>query len=146
MKFCASAVLKSVLFLTFFFSISIFGQQPASRITQHIDNSKLKTLPGSVHPLARPEFDRGAAPDSTPARRMLLLLSRSTEQETALRQFLDDQQTAGSPNYHRWLTPEEFGQMFGPSDSDVQTVSTWLMNSGFQVDKVSPGRNAIEFS
>lgn len=77
---------------------------------------------------------------------MLLVLSRSDAQEKALRQLLDDQQTAGSPSFHKWLTPEEFGQQFGPADTDVQAVTSWLLNNGFQVDAVSPGKNVIEFS
>src|SRR4030088_681244 len=28
----------------------------------------------------------------------------------------DDQQDKQSPNYHKWITPELFGQKFGPSD------------------------------
>ena len=38
----------------------------AARITQAVDETKRTTLPGNTHPLARPEFDRGAAPASLP--------------------------------------------------------------------------------
>jgi hypothetical protein len=34
----------------------------------------LITLRGNVHPLARPQFDQGVAPDDLPMQRMLLLL------------------------------------------------------------------------
>jgi subtilase family serine protease len=136
------------VFSVLLFSIGSFAQQPAPkvRITQQVDPSQRVTLPGNTHPLARAEFDRGPAPDSMIANRMLLLLSRSDEQEKALRQLLDDQQTKGSPNYHKWLTPEEFGEQFGAADVDVQTVTTWLLNNGFQVTDVAPGKNVIEFS
>lgn len=119
---------------------------PAARITQKIDPNQRTTLQGNVHPLARAQFDRGAAPDSMLADRMILILSRSDEQEAALRQLLDEQQSAGSPNFHKWLTPEEFGQQFGPADTDVQTVMTWLLNNGFQVTDIAPGKTFIEFS
>jgi subtilase family serine protease len=78
--------------------------------------------------------------------RMLLVLRRSDTQETALRKLLDDQQDKSSPNYHKWLTPEVFGKQFGPSDQDIQTVTTWLQSHGFQVAQVAKGRNVIEFS
>ena len=39
---------------------------------------------GYTHPYARPQFDRGAAPDSLPMARMLLVLQRSAAQEAAL--------------------------------------------------------------
>lgn len=78
--------------------------------------------------------------------RMLLVLKRSPEQESVLRKLLDDQQDKTSPNYHKWLTPEQFGKQFGPSDSDLQTVVAWLQSRGFQVAALSKGRTVIEFS
>jgi len=77
---------------------------------------------------------------------MVLLLQRSTEQEQSLRQLLDQQQTRGSGNFHGWLTPEQFGKQFGPSDADLQAVTDWLTAQGFQIGKVAAGRTAIEFS
>lgn len=77
---------------------------------------------------------------------MLLLLQRSSAQEQSLRQLIDAQQTKNSGNYHAWLTPEQFGQQFGPADSDVQAVTDWLTRSGFQVANVAKGKGVIEFS
>ena len=116
------------------------------RVTEAVDMQRLITLYGHVHPLARPEFDQGIAPDDLPMERMLMVLQRAPEQEAALRQLLDDQQAKSSPRYHQWLTPEQFGQQFGPADSDVQAVTDWLSSQGFQVAKVSAGRTVIEFS
>jgi hypothetical protein len=125
------------------------GQQrdlvPA-RVTQAVDPENRVTLRGNTHPLARLEFDQGAAPDSLATERMLLVLKRSSEQETALRKILDAQQTKSSPNYHVWLTPELFGRQFGPADADIQAVTNWLMSQGFQVNRVAAGRTVIEFS
>jgi hypothetical protein len=78
--------------------------------------------------------------------RMLLVLRRSPEQETALQALLDQQHDKSSANYHRWLIPDEFGQQFGPADQDMQTVTLWLVSHGFQVARVSRGRTVIEFS
>jgi subtilase family serine protease len=117
-----------------------------ARITAQVDDTRTVQLKGNVHPLARPEFNRGAVADSQPMTRMLLTLQRSAEQETALQQLMDAQQTKGSASYHAWLTPEQFGKQFGPSDADVQAVTDWLTRQGFQVAKVAAGRSAIEFS
>jgi hypothetical protein len=111
-----------------------------------VDVEKLVTLPGNTHPLARPEFDRGAAPDSLPMERILLVLQRSPEQETALRKLLDEQQIRSSPDYHMWLTPEQFGEQFGPADADIQAVTDWLTSQGFRINRVAAGRTVIEFS
>jgi hypothetical protein len=138
-----------------FLAVSLFllpsltaGQTVPKRslITQSIDESNMILLKGNTYPLARAEFDRGAAPLSLPMQRMLLVLKRSPELETALGMLLDQQQDKASPNFHQWLTPEQFGQQFGPSDEDVQTVTGWLQSQGFQVAKVSKGRTVIEFS
>lgn len=119
---------------------------PRARITQPIDNTQLARLKGNVHPLARPEFDLGPVEDWQPMNRMLLLLQRSPEQETALQQLLAEQQAKDSPNFHRWLTPQQFGAQFGPADADIQAMTDWLTSQGFHGIKVSAGRTAIEFS
>jgi len=116
------------------------------RITQAIDETQLVRLKGNVHPLARPEFDQGAVEDWQPMNRMLLLLQRSPEQQVALQNLMEEQQSKDSPNFHKWLTPQEFGARFGPADADIQTVTDWLTRQGFQGIKVGAGRTTIEFS
>ena len=129
-------------------SVAFAAQTAAvpARITQAIDDTQLVRLQGNVHPLARSEFDRGAAADSTPMNRMLLLLQRSPDQEAALRQLMDEQQSKDSPNFHQWLTPDQFGKQFGPADADIQAITDWLTRQGFQGIKVAAGRTVIEFS
>ena len=125
------------------------AQKPAPvapRITAAVDDSNLVTLTGNVHRMARPEFDQGAAPDALQLKRLMLVLKRSPEQEAALHTLLDEQQDSSSPNYHKWLTPDQFGQQFGPADADVQVVKGWLEAQGFQVTNVTRGRTVIEFS
>src|ERR1035437_5102762 len=142
------ARLTLVLFCWFLFPVFPWSQipTPQSRIVQGVNESALVTLHGNTHPLAQPQFDRGAAPPDLPMARMLLVLQRSAAQESALQKLLDDQQDPNSPGYHQWLTPDAFGQQFGPSDQDIQTVTAWLASHGFQVAQVGKGRTAIEFS
>ena len=121
------------------------SSEPKPLITQVLDESHLTTLKGNTHPLARPEFDLGTADSSLPTKRMLLVLKRSDAQEAALRKLLDDQQDKSSPTYHKWLTPEKFGQQFGPTDSDIQTITSWLQSHGFEVGSTK-GRTVLEFS
>jgi len=49
---------------------------------------------------------------------------------------MDEQLSKDSPNFHKWLTPEQFGKQFGPADADIQTVTDWLTRQGFQEIKV----------
>ena len=151
MRHARSLLARTALSFAFFlfFSLMAAGQQAATvpaRVTQPVNMENLVTLRGNTHPLARPEYDQGAAPDSLPTERMLLVLQRSTEQEAALRNLLDEQQIKSSPNFHMWLTPEQFGQQFGPADADIQAVTDWLTSQGFQVSHVATGRTVIEFS
>ncbi|HEV3218851.1 MAG TPA: protease pro-enzyme activation domain-containing protein [Candidatus Acidoferrales bacterium] len=123
-------------------------QVPPARalVTDAVNDSILVSLSNTVHPLARAEFDQGPAPADLPMRRILLVLNRSSDQEAALDQLLNDQQNPNSPNYKNWLTPDQFGQMFGPADSDIQAVTGWLGSHGFQIGSVSHGKTVIEFS
>src|SRR5579872_4687994 len=117
-----------------------------ARITQSVNDSDRFTLRGNVHRLARAEFDRGAVSGAQLATHVAIVLKRSDEQEAALHQLLDQQQDKSSPNYHKWLTPDQFGKQFGPADSDIQAVTDWLTSRGFTNIKVSPGRTRVEFS
>ena len=122
------------------------GSAVRSLITQGVDETKLATLRGNTHPLARAEFDRGAAPASLAMDHMLLVLKRTPEQEADLKTLLAQQLDKTSPNYHNWLTPGQFGQQFGPSDQDIQTITSWLRSHGFQNVNVSNGRTTVDFS
>lgn len=122
-------------------------QNPASPlVTQAIDEAKRVTLPGTVHPLARASFDQGAVPDSFAANRMLLMLNRPPEREEALRQFMADVHRPGSAAFHKWLTPAQFGELFGPADSDIQAARSWLSFHGFRVAVTAQSKRFIEFS
>jgi Pro-kumamolisin, activation domain/Bacterial Ig-like domain (group 3) len=120
--------------------------QAVQRITTAIDDQNLTVLHGNVPPMARAEADQGAVSDAQVLHRMLLLLQRGPEQEAALQQLLSDQQSKSSGRYQNWLTPEQFGAQFGPSDADIQTVTQWLASQGFTGIAVGAGRTTIEFS
>ncbi len=117
-----------------------------ARVTQAVSDSNRVTLKGNTHPLANGKNEAGVAPDSLPMERMLLVLKRSPDQQAALKTFMEGQQSKSSPNFHQWLTPEQFGQQYGVSDSDIQAVTSWLQTHGFTVNRVAAGKMLIEFS
>jgi hypothetical protein len=140
--------LLALVFLSVLFPLNpttLFGQVQ-SRIVETVNNARRVTLTGNVHPLARPEFDRGPVDDTLAMNRMLLLLKRSDAQESVLQDFMGRQQDKSSTSYHVWLTPQQFGAQYGPADSDVQTVTQWLGSQGFRVEKVYSGKTVVEFS
>jgi hypothetical protein len=121
---------------------------PSARalITQSVDEGNLAALRGNTRPEATPQNDRGAVADEFPIVHELLQLRRSSEQESALQRFLDEVQDPASPNFHKWLTPEQFGQDFGVSPQDLDAITRWLQSHGFTVNLVYPNRMAIDFS
>jgi hypothetical protein len=128
-------------------SLSAQGQEAnPDRIVQPVDDSARITLVGNVHPLANAKNDLGAAPVSQPMNHLQLVLQRSAVQEAALENFLSSVQQKGSPNYHRWLTPAQFGKLYGPSDNDVAKLTAWLAGEGFTVNAVASGRTYVDFS
>ena len=137
-------VLASALFC----STAAMAQQfaPAVRIVDKIDESQLVTLKGNTHPFANAKNDRGRVSPTLPMTDLILVLSRDPAQQAAFEKFVASQYESGSPNYHHWLEPEEVGEKFGPSLTDIATISNWLTGHGFSVDEVTKDRMSIRFS
>jgi hypothetical protein len=83
-------------------------------------------LSRTTHPGARIGRDLGRVASDLEMDRVLMELQSSPEQHQALDALLAEQHDPSSPRYQRWLTPEEFGEMFGPSQADVDAVTQWL--------------------
>jgi pseudomonalisin len=125
----------------------ISGMLSSAALAQRtIDEADRLTLHGNVHPQAHAEFDRGSANAAMPMNRMVLLLSVRPDAQAELAQLLADQQNPKSLSYHKWVTPQEFGLRFGPTDQDITDASSWLKKFGFSIDEVGNGRMWINFS
>src|SRR5579885_1347737 len=115
-------------------------------VVSPIDEHQRTTLPGHVHADAFAGNDEGAVSDALQIHGLQLVLRRSADREAALEQMIREQQEPSSPNYHRWLTPEEFGDGYGLALSDLSAVEDWLENSGFRVEKIFPSKIGVLFS
>jgi subtilase family serine protease len=122
------------------------AQTPTPRIQAEISSSSATVLPGSQHPLAKAEYDSGRMPASTRMNGISLYFSRSAAQQADLEALIAMQQTPGSPQFHQWLTPDQFAARFGMAQSDLDLVETWLQQQGFSIDSVARSRNVIRFS
>ena len=100
-----------------------------------IDSSRMRSVAGNVHRLAQAKYDRGEADPRTPMSYMVMLLQPSPAQQADLAQLVAAQQNPASPQYHKWLTPEVFGERFGLSQSDLAKISSWLKAEGFSIDR-----------
>lgn len=122
-----------------------FAAQP-DRITGAINSGQMVALARSLHPKAKPEYDQGPVDPSLKLSYMTMLMAPSPTQQKALDQLLAQQQNPKSANYHKWLTPQQFGDQFGLSQNDLNEVTAWLKSQGFQILRVGGSRNTISFS
>lgn len=110
------------------------------------NGDNLARLPGNTSRGARPELDQGRAPDSLPQEHILMMFRRPEPREQALEQFIARQYDPHSPDFHRWLTPQQFGAEFGPSSGDIRKVTQWLTQQGFRLNSVPAGGLFVDFS
>jgi subtilase family serine protease len=115
-------------------------------ITERINENRLHRLAGNTRPEARAENDRGAVTDDFPMEHMLLQLKRPAVDEQALKDHIDGLHDPDSPNFHRWMTANEFGAAFGAAAADRAKVTQWLESHGFTVNSIAPGGMTIDFS
>jgi subtilase family serine protease len=83
----------------------------------------------------------GAANPSMPLSMEIRFAPRN---QGEMNQLLAEQQTPGSPNFHRWLKPGEYDQRFGPRQADLDAVADWLRSKGFTI--VSTRGGYVQFS
>ena len=119
---------------------------PTVRIVNRIDESNLVTLRGNTHPAANAKNDQGRVSPTLPMTDLILVLSRDPVQQAAFDKFVAGQYEPGSPDFHRWLTPEQVGADFGPAESDVASITNWLAGHGFSIDQITKDRLSIRFS
>jgi subtilase family serine protease len=145
LRFARYLLILQMSFLGLSLANAQVGREPTRRlITQPIDNSKRVTLAGNTRSEANATNDRGPVPASLPMRRMQLLLRLPREKEEELDKLLQEIQDPNSPNYHKWLTPEQFGQEFSLAPEDIRIITGWLRSQGFDIDLVDP--RWIDFS
>lgn len=135
---------KAFLFLLT--STLCLAQSPVDRLTAPIESGPTVPLKGNLHGGARPEFDQGRVDGGMEMQAVSLVFKPSPAQQSALDQLLAQQQDRMSPNYHKWLTPAQFGDRFGLSKSDLGKVISWLQSQGFTVTRIANSRNEVFFS
>jgi subtilase family serine protease len=117
-----------------------------NRLVQAIETSETRAVEGNVHRLAHTGFDQGRAAGSMMLHGMVLTFKPTAAQQADLEALLSEQQNPVSPYYHQWLTPEQYAERFGLSQSDADKVVQWLQARGFDVIETARSRNYVAFS
>jgi hypothetical protein len=115
------------------------------RITSQIDENRLMTLSGNMHPLARLRNDQGMADPSLKMERMTILFRQTAAQRDDLEALLAAQQNPTSTWFHQWLTPQQYGDRFGVAPSDLDQITSWLQAQGFVVVESPASRTFVVF-
>jgi len=118
------------------------GQQKRSR---PIKSNDVVALHDTVRSFPSTTIDGGAVTPDFVLPYVTLVLKPSTRQQAQLDRLLHQQQKPTSPNYHRWLTPEQYADRFGVSSDDFEVILAWLKTQGFQIVHGARGRNWIAF-
>jgi uncharacterized protein (TIGR03437 family) len=117
-----------------------------NRISSRIDNSRTVSVSGRASRLASAGTDMGRVEGGFPLAGITLTLARSAAQQTDLDQLLLAQQNPSSPHFHQWLTPEQFADRFGASQSDLAQIQGWLRAQGFTLDYSARSRTYLALS
>lgn len=139
-----SRALLFVLLATVAVSSHSYATTP-DRVAGDLAASQKVVLQGNVHGLARPEFDLGRADGSRLIQGLALSFRPSPAQQQDLNNFLAQLADPHSKNFHKYLTPAEFGARFGLSQNDLAKISTWLEAQGFTNISAAKGRNMVSF-
>jgi subtilase family serine protease len=101
------------------------------------------SLPGHTVPLT---LYAQSLQDTASNQPLALSISLQPQNEAALDNLLQQLYDPTSPNYQQFLTPDQFQQLFSPSDSQVQEVVSYLQGQGLTVTNVSSNNLLIDAS
>jgi subtilase family serine protease len=114
-----------------------------TRLSGPIDAGVRAAMAGSVDGRVAGSVDLGGMDSTAVIGGVSLYFKPSAAQQAQLDALLAAQQTPGSPAFHAWLTPEQYGARFGMSDADLAKVSAWLRAQGLSVREISRARNRL---
>ncbi|MET8622412.1 protease pro-enzyme activation domain-containing protein [Kitasatospora sp. NPDC004669] len=97
-------------------------------------------LPNTVNPAVAHSEKKGDVPAE---QQISVAVSLKLRNADALDRFLTAVTTPGSPQFGKYLTPEQFTAQFGPTQQDVDQVKAYLAAQGLTVADVSANRQVV---
>ncbi len=139
------AILLAALF-TFTGNLPLFAAPPISRLSERLDSGRTFALPGTIEPRLASAVDEGEVEPSLLLPRITLHFKMTDAQQADLDQLSQAQQDPSSPQYHQWLTPEQFAGRFGLSENDLQQITAWLQQVGFSDIRPARSRTFVDMA
>jgi subtilase family serine protease len=128
---------------------SLFGaSQAPKRLRSNLNDSETFVLKGNTRPVVANGLaqDQGPVSGSQVMPRMSIHFKLTAAQQADLDQLLAAQQNRRSPQFHKFLTPEDYANRFGLNSADIEKVTAWLENNGFSNVQAARSRTWIAFS
>ena len=106
-------------------------QSLAGRVVGHVPAAARELLPINDVPVAS---------------RLHLAIGLPLRDPNGLAAFLRDLTDPASPNFRKYLTPEQFTERFGPTAEEYQSVVNFAEANGLQVTATHPNRLVVDVS
>jgi subtilase family serine protease len=100
------------------------------------------SLADSVPVWAKSSNEVSRAPGSRHVDARVYLKARNGAE---LNDLVDAVSDPSSPQYGKFISPDQYRSRFGPTDADVNAVKTWLTAAGLRVTGVGSGRRYVAF-
>lgn len=107
-------------------------------------SSSLATLPGHLPGWANTANLSPTPVNASSLLRLMVLLRRSTSAQAAFDQLNVDQHNPSSPHFHQAVSPQEQGDLYGPTNHDIAAIKNWAQSEGLTVGALSPDRSILE--
>jgi subtilase family serine protease len=129
-------VLAGIVTLTFAPTAALAATACGGAITM----TNRTTLPGHLIPALQ-----GYSPlhDMACETVLSLTISLVPRDPAGLSQFLHDVYDPASPDYHHFLTTQEYADRFGQPQAAIDTLTAYLRQAGFTIDSIAPNRLAL---
>lgn len=114
--------------IAFFSSLSLFGQSP------QILRGNMPTLMSSLRPI-------GTLPETNS---LNLAISLPLRNQAGLNKLLKEIYDPSSPDFHHYLTPQQFTEKFGPTESDYKKLIAFAQANGLKVTTTHPNRMILD--
>ena len=109
--------------------------------TTHAQAAERQVLHGHVPAVVAQLLPVGSLPGTN---RLNLAIGLPLRNQEALTSLLRQIYDPASPNYHHYLTPEQFTEQFGPTEKDYQAVIAFAKANGLTVTGTDPTRMLVD--
>jgi hypothetical protein len=132
-----------ILFYSLIFNVLTLSQLPQSNYSTNSGNRQQLhgEVPAAINNLGLQPINRLAK-----TKQLNLVIALPLRNQDALRQLISEIYDPSSPEYHHYLSPEEFNMQFGPTEQDYRTLIAFAAANHLKVDRSHNSRMLLEVS